>query len=569
MHNAYGARTLLRRYSGVNLQTLKRLQIVWQHGWIPESLNLDPDVVVSESAEISVYPDWGYLVSRKDQEDFLKEYGITHARAVGLPFAYALKLWAGDYEREEGSLLVVPAANAHQAEDGRVVHLDERYVSYLSEYRKNFPKVTVMLRAQDIASGRDMIWREQNYEVVEGAGEANGDSLKEMVRIFSTHDVFTTNGFGSAIVYAAAAGCRISICGPRASIPAATIASLATVRNRPDLLPIYTRFFHPELLEEAVPVPSAYVDPPFALQARDWGLHEIGFENLLAPNEFRALLVGEKNRQKVRGDFRIFYRLSHMSGALSKRLSLAFFGFDSSKILSPPKIGRNIISLIFRRRSRSTLTVEGTDDVFLFRPRTNDLTRVWSLFREGELEQISEERNQKLVVVGCGGGAYLRYWKSALPQPEIVGIESLTADFDLCVENFHDDESVRLIGPEILQGFPADVDGANRKTDTFAFGNADVKERFSDLPALSDLLAWADWPEVDLMTMDIDGDEYALLSRWAPQLQKTCNLLLVRFHHRVARRKEFEELMRFFSSLPCEVELMKNNWVAFRFRKEK
>src|SRR5262249_45361198 len=79
----YGATDVAAEYCGLKT-TPWYVRGLWKHGWTPEYLKIDPDNVMAVPGSSAM---WCW-VARKDEEEFLREKGITTVKAIGLPIVY-------------------------------------------------------------------------------------------------------------------------------------------------------------------------------------------------------------------------------------------------------------------------------------------------------------------------------------------------------------------------------------------------------------------------------------------------------------------------------------------------
>jgi hypothetical protein len=111
--------------------------------------------------------------------------------------------------------------------------------------------------------------------------------------ILSQFEFVTTNGFGSVIVYAAFAGCKISVAGPFAKLPDGLLKKAHAVIHFPHLLAQQI-----ELCSEAalrLHYPDLFVEPLYAQERKKWAESELGINCQLSRAALHALLQGHFN----------------------------------------------------------------------------------------------------------------------------------------------------------------------------------------------------------------------------------------------------------------------------------
>lgn len=284
---AYGAWAELEKHGGFRLRReLTPRGLHWQHGWLPAYHNTDPDLIIGEDGRARVQKSDAFLVARLDQEKSLKGFGFPAVKAIGLPFNYALLNVQAETTRRRDSLLIMPGGHTTDEVEFANFKSDSNYINFLKTLIKDYKYVSVVLHARDIRLGRQMAWEAAGLEVVLGAGYGDVASLNRIARLFKSAECVSTNGLGSHIVYAAAAGCRVSLAGPP---PEPTRAPEQTFfRNRPDLVStIYQRNL---LCSEELGKQGICCSPSDASTHIDWANQQIGSGNILRPETVEPTL---------------------------------------------------------------------------------------------------------------------------------------------------------------------------------------------------------------------------------------------------------------------------------------
>jgi hypothetical protein len=267
----------------------------WIHGWIPAHHNVHPfifgthkkvgdgderDFAAQVAEEKDTVQHW---VGRKDQELYLRSQGYRHVKAIGLPFAYLPPM---DEGRIAGSLLVMPP-HSHR-NHGKGDALAEAYADAIADKRKAFSEIWCCLNVDDYQRGEWIdAFRKRNIPVFVGAEIGDPASLYRLKRLMSTFEYVTTNGFGSQIAYAAAAGAKLSIYGPFADCPRAQMAKSFVATIEPSLVDALVEFQTEAVLRRHYPF--LFVDPENAVVQEEWGRKEIGADIRLDPNEIMRL----------------------------------------------------------------------------------------------------------------------------------------------------------------------------------------------------------------------------------------------------------------------------------------
>ncbi|MEJ1934070.1 hypothetical protein WDZ92_28055, partial [Nostoc sp. NIES-2111] len=238
LSHAYFADRLAARYSGTP-DADPEVPGYWMHGWLPAYHNIHPGLIVvhklgrqtaAERARLIErdMAEGRHWVGRKDQADFLLAEGYTHARAIGLPFAYLPDV---DVRRIPGSLLVMPP---HGHGDNLDTFRD--LADALRAIMTRFSVVRVCLNESDFVRN-DLIdlFESRSIPAFVGVSPAEADSLLRLKRILSSFEFVTTNGLGSHIAYAAACGAKVSMFGPHSALPSSEFMKTSAERNFPGL----------------------------------------------------------------------------------------------------------------------------------------------------------------------------------------------------------------------------------------------------------------------------------------------------------------------------------------------
>lgn len=566
MHNAYGAINLLSRYCEVHPRRLQHTPVIWQHGWIPETENIDVDLVISESGETSELLQYAYLVSRLDQEVFLKDAGVPYVYTVGLPFVYALEVYSAPTKREEGSLLVMPADERHINKNGEHVNLDHEYIDYLRGVSSNYSNTFVLLRQSQFDRGRHLLWEKAGFDVRPGAGENNPASLSRLVSIFSRFETMTTNGFSSAIPYAAASGCRVSIAGLRPRLPEAATFLDEIVRNRPELGAHYINFHRPEMLETIINNPELFREPDEAVTVADWGMEQIGGNHKKSPSELRAIFHQAIERSKADGTRRRSRKSFALPVSVKSAINLGR-GSDSKKHVGlSATTFSNLVRSTQSNREASDFSVSTLGRSVLLRPRTADLRNANKYFHEKVLEPLKVGNPSRILDIGAHVGCSMLYLGRRFPDAQLAGVEAWTGNFELLERNFERHDGVQLVNAALWSetGTVAVLPALGKGTTSTVTDYYEGLDAVGSL-SLPDLFKKLEWHHADLVKMNIEGSEYPTLLSAQDQLADLCDVLLVKFHNTFARRREHEEVTGGLISRGATVEEV-GEFTVFRFR---
>lgn len=262
-------------------------RIHWQHGWHSSLANVDPDLVIGEGGEAYSHKDHVFFVGRTDQEVALKGFGFHGSKAIGLPFAYALKALPRPVERQKNSLLIMPSNHAIDEDGSYYWPEDDELIQHAMASSRHFQVTTVAMYSTDIDLGRSSRWNRAGFNIVRGAASTDQTSLSRIAHLLLSHEVMMTNATGSHISYAAAAGNRISIHGPKPTKNRVQMSKQFFYRNRPDLISAKLRILEGNI---SAAQDLGMVCPPEESQKFvDWGHAQIGSGNVLSRRQARLL----------------------------------------------------------------------------------------------------------------------------------------------------------------------------------------------------------------------------------------------------------------------------------------
>jgi hypothetical protein len=302
-HSIHSAHVVLQDYC--QLAQPKPIPGLWMHGWLPQHYNIHPIMVASHKRDgVSGWDEYAPLierdkqsvpqwVARADQESFLRGHDYQHVKAIGLPFAYLPPL---ECTRVPGSLLVMPP-HGHD-NHGPGDPLAEAYAAAIAAKRNEFSEIWVCLHFADYRK-REWLsaFQKRHIPVFVGVDQGETRTLLRLKQILSSFEFVTTNGFGSHLAYAAAAGAKLSIFGPFADYPIETMAKCYIATTEPSLTETLVHFHTEPVLRRHYPF--LFVEPEKAQPCEEWGRHEIGADIRLDPAELRDLFGWGAPRSSV------------------------------------------------------------------------------------------------------------------------------------------------------------------------------------------------------------------------------------------------------------------------------
>ena len=273
----YGARHTAAKYIGINPSYLA-MSNIWQHGWIKLERNNLIDLPTEENKKKIV------LVSRCDQADFLEAHGVKSI-PIGLPFSYALKMNLDlAVERDPNSILVIPR---HVTRQEKGFNAPLRLLDTIPEQSKNL--VGICLHGDDFYLKRNIFWEKNGYRVIKGASFDDANALTRMCFLFRSFDTLITDSLGSHIPYAAAAGMKIAVVPDLSSVPT-DFKSIPFYRDKPQHAQHVRDVEMLCLNPQTSPYRFLFSSPNLAKPHVDWGLEQIGFDNLLSPGDLKKVL---------------------------------------------------------------------------------------------------------------------------------------------------------------------------------------------------------------------------------------------------------------------------------------
>lgn len=565
----YGSYEVLNYYLSGELRRLPQpANFHWQHGWNPQVLSADPDLIIGEGGWARFQKDHLFLVARHDQAKALSDFGFSRAFAFGLPFAYALKIVERSRGRAPGSLLVMPADH-HVAEDMESdAFRDSSYIASLLEEKHNFTKIIVSFHAEDLKRERHKPWISAGFEVTQGASSHEPSSLFSLANLLLQTEYCSTNGFGSHIAYAAASGCKVSIWGPDSKPVGGNRYNPSFFQNRPDLARMLDESL--DQLASDLKARGFYCPPSGAVEHLEWGLSQIGYACVPAPKQALALLrkAFHENRpgpigwlkklalsgfwpKKFVGGLQTFLRKNQIFKSYWTSVCL---GVNLS-ILKPNKlkVGRattNLFQLLLPGKQFRKLRFLDTEGGVVIRPWGGDLASLVKVFGGRDCSQLGGLEARKIIDVGAGLGYFSVLLGFIFPQAEIEAVEPSAERHEVLrkqAELMPRINPVKLaIGVIPCQGSLVGGPGSNirLKVVPAILENLETVE----MVTLEDYLCQPRFEGgVDVLRLNLEGMEYEVLRDFGEILADKVGMLIVKFHYVQWRNGEISDIQEFFS----------------------
>ncbi len=406
----YGAAAIAASYCGFkNVPSAPRGH--WVHGWNPSYRpKLHPDLILG----IRTNPDHHYWVSRKDEEQFLRECGYKNVSAIGMPLVY---LPPGEVRRRPGSLLVMPA---HSLDYTVHTWKFDEYAEAIAAIRSQFTEVVVCVHHSCWKRGYWVdAFRARGFPLVSGAAIFDRNALKRIQSLMCSFEYVTSNGFGSQLAYAAYFGAKPSVYGPYASF------------QLEDFKQDHLYVYHPKLLAPALQAiseeqlrrncPQFFCHPREAKADVEWGRFEVGESNKVSPRKLRSLF-GWDLPARVRRS---------LKSKIPRSVK------DRARIYLNPSYGevqRETERLLAMPPNQPTCTT-------LLGPKIevqDAPSFVWKkyLLFDQELYRFNSTANApRIIDCGAGIGLSVGYFKKLYPQSVIIAFEPDPRVYEVLMRN--------------------------------------------------------------------------------------------------------------------------------------
>ena len=173
----------------------------WVHGWIFNEL------IYREQFNTDQYSPHLKIVANSSQKVFLEEQGFEKVLAAGYPYIYIDQI--ENIKRFKNSILIMPPKNSVDTFD----KIDEdAYIDSIKDFKKDFKHLYFCI---DQISFERNLWvkklKENKINYVIGAHANDINSLLRAKTIFQHFEYVHSPVIGSALVYAAFDGCKVSL----------------------------------------------------------------------------------------------------------------------------------------------------------------------------------------------------------------------------------------------------------------------------------------------------------------------------------------------------------------------
>jgi len=297
----YGASHLIAKQVGKNVVPVSFA--TWRHGWVDAKYIKYVKILLNSDRF-----DLTHLVATEDHAASLKEFGYPTVQAVGMPFIYADEVTV---KRKAGSLLVMPGHSLYYTGHN---WNQKRYVQQISNLKPHFNTIVACLHSSCFSKEHWISeFQEHGIPCIRGADSYDKNSLLRMKTAFKSFEYMTTNTVGSHIIYAAHAGCKVSIYGDYGIYRKEDFQNDPLYKSDPDLLDFAIEFSSERSIKTKYPMLFAV---PMESSARvEWGQKMTGFKYKRSPHEIASLL-GWSLEDQIKGYIREAVRLSKEPSSL-------------------------------------------------------------------------------------------------------------------------------------------------------------------------------------------------------------------------------------------------------------
>jgi FkbM family methyltransferase len=508
----YGAAAVAASYCGFK-HVPSAIRGYWVHGWNPSYRpKLHPDFILG----IRTNPDDYYWVSRKDDEDFLRERGYKNVSAIGMPLVY---LPLRKIERRPGSLLVMPA---HSIDYTTHSWKFDEYAEAIADIRSEFADVVISVHPVCWKRGYWVdAFRKMGLPLIEGTVAYDRNGLARIQYLMSTFEYVTTNGFGSQLAYAAYFGAKPSVYG--------SYASLRPEDFKQD--PLYA--CHPKLLEPAMSAisedelrrncPQFFCHPREAKADVEWGRSEMGESNKVSPRQLRSLFGWDVKARVWRSvQSKLPNRVKHRA-----RIHVDPLYREAHRLLTMPRYQPTSTTLL-----GPTLELSDGHSFILKKQDLFD-SQTCSFVAEGDAPRILD--------CGAGIGLSVCYFKKLYPQSQITAFEPEPNTFEMLKRNCESwgAKDVRLI-PKAVWKSDTTVSFARKDFSPGRISERSVGDHALQVQAcrLREYLTGT----IDLLRLNIEGAEVDVLLDCADLLGQVQNMV-VDYHSIFERPQRLDTLM--------------------------
>lgn len=285
----YGAYEVLRQNLKVKKLTYpQRRNINWAHGWYSDFFMLysqDPYF-----ANCNIYykvPGRVNFVTRKSQEQFLRDKGYPNSFAIGMPITYIPEKRV---IKRKSSLLVVPT---HTMDGYEINTFEEEYAILIDSFKNDFDEIVVMIHPTCFKNDKWVnTFRRHSYKIIKGVRMESSNSFYRLRNIMSRFEFVTTNAFGSHMMYAAYFGAKVSIIGREMEHDPNEIEKDDNVRLAQDKSPFYESLRIVSTVNYRKHYPEFYVNHPRqAILQKEMADRELGVDCRVSKERFDELVA--------------------------------------------------------------------------------------------------------------------------------------------------------------------------------------------------------------------------------------------------------------------------------------
>ena len=285
----YGAYKVILKHLGVTkILYPKRKMLNWSHGWYSDFF-MDNAKYAYMACCYKYYNEPGRFnfVTRKSQENFLKERGYQNTKAIGMPIVYIPK--ESKVKRIPNSLLIMPG---HSLESQKLETFEDEYVKLINSFKNDFAKVVVCIHPACIKNNQ---WistlKAESFEIVNGFELSNTNTFYGIRDLMSQFEFMTTNACGSHIMYASYFGCKVSIMGKEPTYSVSVYNEEPNWANDPDKGPILESYEKVRLSNYKIHYPSLFVKHPrFAKENIELANYELGVDCKISTHQFNKVV---------------------------------------------------------------------------------------------------------------------------------------------------------------------------------------------------------------------------------------------------------------------------------------
>ena len=502
---SYGDQKVAAQYCGMST-VQNGINGEWQHGWIGPERNVHPEFVVGgDGKSYERRETETYFVARADQADYLRSQGYKRVVAIGMPIIY---LSRPAQDRIPGSLLVMPP---HSLPETREQWDAEAYAAYIQTIVPRFSLALICVHRSCIEKGTwAPAFKGIGVEVLEGAEDADQNSLLRMAMLFCQFEYVTSNSFGSHLTYAAYFGCKVSVSGPRPRWRRNDYENVPFYRNAPAVLDIVDHWNATNRWAQIYP--QFVTEPWNASVHQEWAAWQLGEQHKRSPRELRKLLGWDFG-------FRVLRASRRAAGILRSARRFAWGALDLASTLGVPGLVAAIqLEVAARRSSGSTGVWAGWRRRLAIRNGSSDIDVFHQHFARNEILDIPFGKDAATVIdLGANVGVSVEAFRRLFPRARIIAVELEKQNASICAANHGADKQVTVLTGAIWSK-PGRVGINDVGEGAWAYRAGETDSQSPDsVPAYTyrEILDMHGLQYVDVMKMDIEGAEADVLeSAW-------------------------------------------------------